>query len=406
MNKGVIISGIGHAGLILWVVLGDFLFQPQDAPEVAVTEVSLLTSAEFDAMLAAAPSAPPSTEQTDAPAEPAIEVPEPVEPEPVEPEPAPEPEPVPEPAPEPVPQPEPAPQPEPEPTPEPLPEAEVAQPLETPEPVAPIAETEQLVPVITSSIVPKPRPSNRVAPTPQEAPPEDVPEAPEVQQEVSETAEPDAPVVEEEQTAAAPEEATTEIVTEATETDDAPALAPTASLRPQSRPRRAEPEAEPAEEPVETATDTAATDDAVAEALAAELAAMQAAEAEAAEQAAQAAAEQGGSTAPVGPPMSSGEKDAMRVAVERCWNISTLSTEAQRTTVRVQVDLGQDGTPEAGSIKMSSFEGGTDASARQAFEAARRAILRCGASGFPLPPEKYDQWKELELVFNTNGIGL
>ncbi|MDZ4134880.1 MAG: energy transducer TonB, partial [Paracoccaceae bacterium] len=39
-------------------------------------------------------------------------------------------------------------------------------------------------------------------------------------------------------------------------------------------------------------------------------------------------------------------------------------------------------------------------SARQAYEAARRAIIRCGATGFKLPAEKYDQWRNIEMVFN------
>ena len=40
------------------------------------------------------------------------------------------------------------------------------------------------------------------------------------------------------------------------------------------------------------------------------------------------------------------------------------------------------------------------AAAQQAFEAARRAIIRCGVSGFDLPAEKYDQWQEIEMTFN------
>ena len=58
----------------------------------------------------------------------------------------------------------------------------------------------------------------------------------------------------------------------------------------------------------------------------------------------------------------------------------------------------------AGSIRMIGYEGGSDASAQQAYEAGRRAVIRCGQNGFPLPPEKYDQWKELELVFDPNGM--
>jgi len=59
-----------------------------------------------------------------------------------------------------------------------------------------------------------------------------------------------------------------------------------------------------------------------------------------------------------------------------------------------------------GSIRMTDFDGGSDAAARTMFAAARSAIARCGRTGFPLPPEKYDQWKDLELVFDPNGMRL
>ena len=37
---------------------------------------------------------------------------------------------------------------------------------------------------------------------------------------------------------------------------------------------------------------------------------------------------------------------------------------------------------------------------RQAFEAARRAIIRCGSNGYDLPREKYGQWQNIEMTFN------
>ena len=75
MEKGQIISGVAHAGVILWVVLGDWLFRAPTLPEIEVAEVSLMSSAEFDAMVAAAPSAPePVAEPLEEPAvEPAPE---------------------------------------------------------------------------------------------------------------------------------------------------------------------------------------------------------------------------------------------------------------------------------------------------------------------------------------------
>jgi hypothetical protein len=102
--------------------------------------------------------------------------------------------------------------------------------------------------------------------------------------------------------------------------------------------------------------------------------------------------------------MTAGETDAMRVAVQQCWNVGALSMEALRTTVVVAVSVAQDGIPEAGSIALVESNGESDTATRQAFEAARRAIIRCGARGFPLPPEKYETWKNMELVFDPNGM--
>ncbi|MBW6507405.1 MAG: hypothetical protein K0B00_11720, partial [Rhodobacteraceae bacterium] len=104
--------------------------------------------------------------------------------------------------------------------------------------------------------------------------------------------------------------------------------------------------------------------------------------------------------APSGPPMTAGEKDALVLAVKACWNVGALSTDALRTTVTIGLEMAPDGRPNAASIRRISAEGGTEASAAQAFDAGRRAILRCGANGFPLPPEKYDQWASIEIVFN------
>jgi hypothetical protein len=104
--------------------------------------------------------------------------------------------------------------------------------------------------------------------------------------------------------------------------------------------------------------------------------------------------------APSGPPLTGGEKDALRVAVQQCWNVGSLSTDALQTTVVVTVNMTRDARPETGSIRMLSFEGGSESSAGQAYEAARRAIIRCGAKGYNLPVDKYAQWQTIEMSFN------
>jgi len=113
-----------------------------------------------------------------------------------------------------------------------------------------------------------------------------------------------------------------------------------------------------------------------------------------------------GNDGPKGPPMSSGEIDGFRVAIKKCWNLGTLSSAAMEVKVTVRVDVGQNRKPVASSIRMTGFEGGAESAANQVFEAARRAIIRCSKDGLPLPEDKYDTWKDLELAFDPSGMRL
>ncbi|WP_435259776.1 cell envelope biogenesis protein TolA [Thioclava sp. FR2] len=389
MQTGTIVSGTGHAALILWVILGDWLFAPQETPPVQVAEVSLITSAELDAMTAAVPSTPDPVETPEPAAEPQPQSePEPiVPPEPVvpEPQPTPEPEPLPVPEPEPAPIPEPAPEPVPEP--EPLPENNgVADAEPLPVNPDPIPESP-----LSPSASPRPKPAPRVAPVPVDAP-EPQTEVADVPEEAVSPDPVEQPQVQEEERAeTAEEEAGTVLETEANRDQEVAASgAPPTSPRPKGRPVRSTEPPEDTAAPTETAEP--ATDD-VADAIAGAVA-----EANTETEA------PSSSNALAGPPMTTGEKDAFRVAVQRCWNVGSLSSEALRVTVILYVSVSQSGKPDAGSIRMVDFTGGSEAAARQSFEAARRAVIRCGANGFPLPVEKFEQWREMELVFNPDGM--
>ena len=186
----------------------------------------------------------------------------------------------------------------------------------------------------------------------------------------------------------------------------APSLAPEGAPRPPSRPNRPAPveqprpvqqaaapstptEPAPAEEPATEAT----TDDFMADAIASAVAEAAAPEPQA-----------GQGSAPSGPPLTAGEKDGLRIAVQQCWNVGALSSDALNTTVTVYVAMQENGQPESGSIRMLGYEGGTEAAAQQAFETARRAIIRCGSRGYDLPPEKYSQWREIEMIFNPDNM--
>lgn len=346
MQTGTKISAVAHVALLAWAFLGG-AFRSDPTP-MEVQDVTVI-SAEDYAALSGGPAAPAVAEQASRPEA----VPEP-EPEVAAPEPEPAPAPEPQPAPEPEPQPDPATAPE---------------------------ETAALVPAPPQ---PKPRPVERVAPEPVAPPPPEALPDPVLREEVA----PDsgAEAEREQQQATAPEEAATEIVTEAEESlEQAAALAPSQSPRPASRPAR-RPDPDP--EPVETATAARQpeTEDAVTAALSEAMAGAQTAAP--------------ATAAPAGPPLSAGEKESLRVAVSACWNVGSLSSAALATTVVVAVSLTPEGKPRTETIRMVSSSGGDDGAAKQAFEAARRAIIRCGARGYNLPADKYDRWRDIEMTFN------
>ncbi|MDJ0639507.1 MAG: energy transducer TonB [Paracoccaceae bacterium] len=363
MRLGWTLSFVGHSALILFILFGG-LFRGDRVPEpMTVSDVTVISEAEFAALVL--PGAEPEA-QTDAPevSEPATEETAPEAPA--------------EDAPPNLPE-----------TPDvEVPEAPEVPDITTPDPVpnAVIVDDTPPVPAPPSELdgtsleadaVAAPAP--RVAAVPQVAPPPDVESAPDVVPDTAPEPTPEPEIQPEPEDAAAPEAASDRIVTEA---EEEKTYAPASSMRPRARPtrpvRRAETPAAP--EPSDTQP---RTDDAVADALR---------EAE--------------TEAPVrsGPPLTGGEKDGLRVAVSRCWNVGSLSTEALGTTVVVAVEMEQSGKPITGSIRMVDFSGGSEAGARQAYEAARRAIIRCGARGFPLPVEKFDQWREIEMTFNPEGM--
>ena len=102
--------------------------------------------------------------------------------------------------------------------------------------------------------------------------------------------------------------------------------------------------------------------------------------------------------------MTSGEKEGFIVAVKQCWNVGALSSAALRTKVVVRFRMKPNGKPDTGSFEMAGFTGTDRAAAKQAYEAGRRAVIRCGAKGFDLPSEKYEQWKIINLTFNPENM--
>ncbi|KPU83027.1 hypothetical protein JI58_09620 [Marinosulfonomonas sp. PRT-SC04] len=339
MKTGYYISGIGHGILLAWALFGHMFSSVPEEDLVVVSEVSIISSEEFAALSTPQPS--PTVEPTP-PRPPAVR-PEPVAPTP--------------------------------------PVDEAPDVIETPPPLEEVVETPppvvqppvEVAPAVQAPLATtaSPRPAPRVAPTPVEAPPPDTVIADDVQ----EVATPDteAPTESQITEATAPEEANDRIVTEA---DEPASSAPTRSSRPSVRPSRATP-------PVETATATSSTRDAIADALAG------------------VQQEAVTTSAPVGPPLSYGDKDALRVAVSNCWHVD-VGSASSRVTVVVGVTLEKTGKVVANSLRLVSSKGGDDTAVNTAFQNARRAIIICQKGGYKLPVEKYSHWREIEMTFNPD----
>lgn len=387
MDTGTRISLAGHAGVILWALVGGLFNTPAPRPAPEASDVSLVSAAEFAALQP--PAAAPDVAQI-----------APRRNEAARPEPAPEAAVRPDPAVRPA-----RPQAQPQTAPDAAPDAAPAQPLAEPVPtpevapapaeVAPPQGAPESVTLLPGT-APRPREAPRVAPVPAPVPTPDARVADEVRDSVrpDSTAPADAPRPPQEATV--PEAASTRIITEATKTEDdsaappAPA-APQESRRPAARPARPVQTSTPTPTPQPARPEPAQPRDPIAEALA---------EAQRDAPAAPAAPARGISP---GVALSGAETDGLRRAIGQCWNLGTTSSEALSTTVVVGVTMKRDGTAEA--VRLIESDGPSASATDIAFGAARRAILRC-VSNANLPAAKYDRWSEIEMVFNPGGMRL
>jgi hypothetical protein len=82
---------------------------------------------------------------------------------------------------------------------------------------------------------------------------------------------------------------------------------------------------------------------------------------------------------------------AFRKNVQGCWN-----PPEGAAVVTVAFRMNRDGTVVDDSLRSIPRE----MSDTDSFMAARRAILRCGRSGYDLPPDQYEVWRDIEMTFD------
>jgi GH24 family phage-related lysozyme (muramidase) len=100
-------------------------------------------------------------------------------------------------------------------------------------------------------------------------------------------------------------------------------------------------------------------------------------------------------------PLTGGEKEAFKNQVLNCWAVN-IGSRAANVSVIVSMDMQPDGKVVASSMEMIGYKDGNQSDANVAFQAARRAILRCQKAGYDLPKDKYEHWRSIELTFDPN----
>ena len=98
-------------------------------------------------------------------------------------------------------------------------------------------------------------------------------------------------------------------------------------------------------------------------------------------------------------PLTETETDNLQSAIQACWLRDPGSlTEDVKLTIFISLD--RNGRVNPNSIKVIEISGGDDDAQRVAFRRAKIAIISCGKNGYKLPPNKYESWREIEVVFD------
>ena len=397
MDLGVKISGTAHAILIGIAIFGAPIFSADEENPIQISEVSLISLQEFELLtkentpIFQTEPEPEMQEPKPVPEvkEPEAELQEP-EPEPEVQEPEPEPE-VQEPEPEPeLQEPEPEPEvqePEPE-VKEPEPEPEVQEIISDSEtdPVAPITDQDnlgELTPEFNENAAPKA--AEIISDISNEAPeePADMNSIQDTSFENVSGADEDKSEIEVTENTPA-EETTTQIVTEAEEQESD--LVPSRTSKPKNRPKnlkivkeiKTKPKLKP-KEVVEAKKD--ATAESILESL-----------------------KEKNEPEPfldLTPAQKESVGNIIRNKMRLCWN-PPVGVENGLTNVMILgLKFDIDGKLVESPVNLTPDSG---VGSLQAFEAARRAVIRCSPYN-ELDPEIYEGWKELNLKFNPKNMG-
>ncbi len=98
-------------------------------------------------------------------------------------------------------------------------------------------------------------------------------------------------------------------------------------------------------------------------------------------------------------PLAISEIDLVRQQIRECWNLPAGAKEAQDLSIEIRMAMNSDGTVRQARI-LDQNRLQSDPFFRAAAESAMRAVLNPHCNPLKLPPEKYQQWQNMILIFD------
>lgn len=101
----------------------------------------------------------------------------------------------------------------------------------------------------------------------------------------------------------------------------------------------------------------------------------------------------------VGDTLTATQVDLIRETIRPCWHFPAGLKDADKLAVDIKMELDPDGYVKSANV-VDKSRMISDTGFRTAAESALRAVLDPVCNPLPLPKDKYNEWKDLELTFN------
>jgi len=107
-----------------------------------------------------------------------------------------------------------------------------------------------------------------------------------------------------------------------------------------------------------------------------------------------------GAQASLSAKLTASENDRLMQQLAGCWNAPAAVKDAQNLIVVLQVKVNPDRT--TATIQVEDQGRMSDPAFRAAAMAAQRALRMPACQVLDLPPEKYDDWQDLDITFDPS----